>query len=36
MEVLPTENHGTLSGSPVDTSDTVELGFLTAVKCDAV
>jgi len=31
MEVLPTENRGTLSISPVDTSDTVELGFLTAV-----
>jgi len=27
MEGLPIENHGTLSGSPVDTSDTVELDF---------
>ena len=31
MEVLPTENHGTLYSSPVDTSDTVEIGLLTAV-----
>jgi hypothetical protein len=31
MEVLHSENHGTLSSSSVDTSDTVEFGFLTAV-----
>jgi hypothetical protein len=31
MEVLPTENQGTLCSSPVDTSDKVKLGFLTAV-----
>jgi hypothetical protein len=31
MEVLTTENHGTLTSNPVDTSDTVELGFLSAV-----